>query len=150
MMNKNNYWKLLISCVISFFVMYGVMFLNVDSADHIYLSLTRFYMSLLMVCPMALIMLGIMRDMYMNRNKNGLIIVFSIVLFFVSLTLLRSQTPVTDVQYMKAMIPHHSSAIMTSKHAKLKDPQVRQLADSIIQSQEREIRLMKSMLKNLQ
>lgn len=114
-MNKNNYWKLLISCVISFFVMYGVMFLNVDAADHIYLSLTRFYMSLLMVCPMALIMLAIMRDMYMNRSKNGLIIVSSILLFSVSLILLRSQTPVTDVQYMKAMIPHHSSAIMTSK-----------------------------------
>ncbi|MEO5893036.1 MAG: DUF305 domain-containing protein [Ferruginibacter sp.] len=37
------------------------------------------------------------------------------------------------------MIPHHSSAIMTSSHANFKDPEVRQLADSIVKSQEREI-----------
>ena len=50
---------------------------------------------------------------------------------------------------MKAMIPHHSSAIMVSKHANIKDPEVRQLADSIVASQEREITQMEGILSRM-
>ncbi len=110
---------------ISFIIMYTVMFLNVDEANHIYLSLTRTYMSLLMVSPMALIMLLMMGKMYPDKKLNGIIVVASIVVFVTSLSLLRTQIPVSDVQYMKAMIPHHSSAIMTSKNANIKDPEVK-------------------------
>ncbi|UAY52860.1 DUF305 domain-containing protein [Ferruginibacter albus] len=50
---------------------------------------------------------------------------------------------------MEAMIPHHSSAIMTSKNANIKDPEVKKLSEQIIQSQEKEIEQMKSMLARL-
>jgi uncharacterized protein (DUF305 family) len=43
----------------------------------------------------------------------------AVVLFGLVLTGLRTQTPIGDVQYMKAMIPHHSSAILVSKNANL-------------------------------
>lgn len=106
-------------------------------------------MGILMVAPMAVIMIGMMSKMYPNRKLNRAIVVGSIIAFTVSLAGLRTQTPIGDIQYMKAMIPHHSSAIMTSKHANIKDPEVRELADSIISSQDREIKQMETILKRM-
>lgn len=134
---------------LSFFMMYGVMFLNVDDASHIYLSITRTYMVLLMIAPMAVLMLSLMPMMYQNMRLNRIIYCSSFAIFFISLWMLRSQAAVTDAQYMKAMIPHHSSAIMTSRHADLKDPELKKLSLSIIASQEKEIQQMKAILERL-
>jgi uncharacterized protein (DUF305 family) len=57
---------------------------------------------------------------------------------------------VDDVLYMRAMIPHHSIAILTSKRADIKDPEVRKLADEIIEAQKREIDEMKKYIKRLE
>lgn len=146
---NGNYKKLVIMLLISFCIMYSVMFLNVDQADHIYLSLTRLYMSLLMVSPMALLMLRIMKMMYKDKKLNIIITIASISIFIVSLILLRTQTPIGDKQYMKAMIPHHSSAIMTSKNAAIVDPELKALSENIIRSQEDEITQMKAILERL-
>jgi hypothetical protein len=144
------YRKLLLMSIISFVVMYGVMYLNVDSTSHIYVNLTRTYMSLLMVLPMVLLMILFMGKMYPNKKLNNGIILGSIVLFGIVLGGLRSQTPMGDIQYMKAMIPHHSSAIMTSKNADIKDPEVKSLSEKIIKSQEEEIMQMKAMIERLE
>lgn len=149
-MEKNSYKKLGLMLAVSFIIMYAVMFLNVDSADHIYVSLTRTYMSLLMVCPMAILMLIFMPMMYKNKKWNSGIIISSVAVFGFTLLFLRSQEFVSDVQYMKAMIPHHSSAILTSKHADIKDPEVKKLSEQIIKSQEEEIRQMKMILQRME
>ena len=148
-MKSNSYNGLAVSLTLSFFLMYAVMFLNVDDVDHIYLSLTRTYMTLLMVAPMAILMLLVMPSMYPQKRKNYAIIGGAVFVFIVSLVLLRTQTPVTDAQYMRAMIPHHSSAIMTSKNADLKDPELKKLAQDIIVSQQKEITQMKAILERL-
>lgn len=145
-MDNSQYKKFLIMLVLSFVIMYIVMFLNVDEFSHVYLSYTRTYMTLLMVSPMALVMLTLMRKMYPNKKLNSIITVSSIAVFVFAITALRSQAFISDTQYMKAMIPHHSSAIMTSKNANIKDPELRRLADSIIKSQEEEITQMKLIL----
>jgi uncharacterized protein (DUF305 family) len=144
-----SYTKFFLTLFVSLVIMYVVMFLNIDSFSHYHTSLTRIYMSLLMVTPMAIVMILMMGKMYSNKNKNRLIISGSITLFIIVLFALRSQTPIADVQYMKAMIPHHSSAIMVSKNAKLTDPEVKKLASQIIESQEREIKEMESLIKRL-
>ena len=72
-----------------------------------------------------------------------------VVVFVLVLAGLRTQTPIGDVQYMKAMIPHHSSAILVSKHANIKDPEVKKLSEQIIQSQEKEIAEMESILQRM-
>ncbi|AIZ65515.1 hypothetical protein PK28_17455 (plasmid) [Hymenobacter sp. DG25B] len=149
-MSPHPYRKFALMLVVSFVVMYAVMFLNVYQPNHIYLSLTRTYMSLLMVAAMALVMLGLMRHMYPDKRTNLLIAGGSVAVFVLVLTLLRAQIPVGDVQYMKAMIPHHSSAIMVSSSAELKDPEVKKLAEGIIQSQEREIAEMKAAIARLE
>ena len=143
------YKKFIIMLSISFVIMYAVMFLNVYSFDHIYLSATRFYMTLLMVTPMAVVMLLMMKKMYPNKAYNSIIIASSIGIFILSLWFLRSQVFIKDEGYMKAMIPHHSSAILTSKNAEINDPEVRKLADEIIKAQEEEIAEMKALLEKL-
>lgn len=148
-MNNSQYKVFIIMLALSFVIMYVVMFLNVDEFSHIYLSYTRTYMTLLMISPMALVMLMLMRKMYPNKKLNSIIIVSSIAVFVFALTALRSQAFISDTQYMKAMIPHHSSAIMTSKNANIKDPELRRLSDSIIKSQEEEITQMKLILDRL-
>ncbi|GEC73733.1 protein of unknown function [Flavobacterium flevense] len=148
-MGQSNYKKMLLMLIISFIIMYAVMFLNVDKLNHIYFSYTRTYMSLLMVTPMALLMLLLMPAMYPDKKTNKIISVSAIVVFVFALTALRSQAFISDAQYMKAMIPHHSSAILTSKNANIRDPEVRQLSDSIIKSQEEEISQMKLILKRM-
>lgn len=102
-----------------------------------------------MIAPMALIMLGFMGMMYTDKRVNRFIIGGSVILFFGVLTLLRTQTFVSDEQYMQAMIPHHSSAILVSSEANLKDPEVQKLARDIIDAQKREIAQMKAILARM-
>lgn len=148
---KNNSYKILfVSLTISFIIMYSVMFFNMASFDHLYLSLTRVYMTLLMIAPMAVLMLILMKKMFTNKKLNLIMICTSTAIFIIALILLRTQTPISDIQYMKAMIPHHSSAILTSQNADIKDPQVKQLSQEIIEAQEREIELMKELINKLE
>jgi uncharacterized protein (DUF305 family) len=130
--------------------MLGLMYLNTYQLDHVFFSETRTYMALVMGAAMASIMLAFMLHMHTNRRVNVGIFVASAVVFSIALWLVRSQVTVDDVSYMKAMIPHHSIAILTSERARLSDPRVRKLADEIIESQRREIDEMKALIEDLQ
>jgi hypothetical protein len=99
---------------------------------------------------MALVMICFMWGMYRNTRANIGIVVSGIVVFAGALWLVRSQQTVDDVSYMKAMIPHHSIAIMTSERAHIRDPEVRVLADRIIDAQVREIAEMKKLVARLE
>jgi uncharacterized protein (DUF305 family) len=149
-MKAMSYKKFSLMMIISFFIMYVVMFLNIDQLAHYHTSATRIYMTLLMVAPMAVVMMLMMGKMYPNQKLNTGIILSAVVVFIFVLIGLRTQTPIGDVQYMKAMIPHHSSAIMVSKQANLQDPEVKKLSEQIIQSQEKEIAEMEAMIKRLE
>jgi uncharacterized protein (DUF305 family) len=131
-------------------VMLGLMYLNTYELDHVFFSETRFYMALVMGAAMSVVMLGFMLNMMTNKRLNIAIAAMSIGVFAVALWLVRSQATVEDVSYMKAMIPHHSIAIMTSKRAHISDPRVRKLADGIIASQQKEIEEMKTLISDLQ
>jgi drug/metabolite transporter (DMT)-like permease len=148
--NKQNpYPKFALIMAVSFIIMYLVMFLNVAEFDHVFNSLTRIYMTTLMIATMAITMLLFMWKMYPNLKLNFAIIAFAVVSFFGTLFLLRTQTPISDVQWMKAMIPHHSSAIMTSSAVDFEDAEVQKLANEIIIAQEKEIKQMKEMINRL-
>lgn len=131
-------------------VMFALMYLNTYALDHVTYSQTRTWMALLMGAVMAMIMMGFMASMYKNQRWNAVIIAGSVVVFAFSLWLVRSQETVGDVGYMKAMIPHHSIAIMTSERAHIRDPRVRELADGIIEAQVREIAEMKRLIAELE
>jgi hypothetical protein len=131
-------------------VMFVLMYLNTFAFEHIFFSETRTYMALLMGATMAIIMLGFMLSMYQNKLLNAAIFAGAIIAFVLSLWLVRSQVTVGEVSYMKAMIPHHSIAIMTSERADIRDPRVRKLADEIIEAQRREIAEMRYLIRELE
>ncbi len=147
---RGSYLTFAVMIVASTIAMFGLMYLNVYSADHVFWSQTRAYMALIMGSAMAVLMLAFMRSMYRNRTINAAIFGGSAVVFVTALVLVRSQATVDDVAYMKAMIPHHSIAILTSERARIHDPRVRELADGILATQKKEIAEMKHLIDDLE
>ena len=131
-------------------VMYVLMYLNTEWIGDVRFSETRAYMALIMGASMAAIMLAFMRGMYTNRTANATIFALCAAVFLAALWLVRSQATVDDVSYMKAMIPHHSIAILTSTRAQITDPRVRELAEHIATSQRREIEEMDNLIRDLE
>lgn len=146
----SQYGKFGAMILVSTLLMYGLMYLNTYQLDHVFFSETRAYMALIMGAAMAAVMLAFMWGMMPRRGANLAILAASAGVFVVSLWLVRSQVIVEDVSWMKAMIPHHSIAILTSSRAQITDPRVRKLADEIIESQRREIEEMKALSRDLQ
>lgn len=150
-MKGSNYGRFFLMLGLSFLAMYITMYLNTYEIDHVYFSLTRFYMTCLGISAMAVIMLSLMLKMYRNKKKNIAIYIGSLVLFLGALGLVRAQSPVIgDVLWMKAMIPHHSIAILTSERADIQDPEVKELAEEIIEAQKKEIAEMKALIEKLE
>nr|WP_321291982.1 DUF305 domain-containing protein [uncultured Trichococcus sp.] len=139
-----------IMILVSTVIMYFLMFLNVFQLNHIYFSEMRLLMTLIMGSVMAVVMLSFMWKMYDNKKWNIIILGASFLIFGVSLWLVRSQATIDDVDYMQAMIPHHSIAILASERAKIEDERVRKLADEIIAAQEREIAEMRTLIEEIQ
>ncbi len=131
-------------------VMLGLMYLNTFAWDHVFWSETRFWMAFIMGAAMAVIMLSFMLAMYRDPKKNAAIFVGAAVVFVGALWLVRSQQTIDDVDYMKAMIPHHSIAIMTSERAHIRDPRTRELAKAIITAQRREIAEMRYLIAQIE
>ena len=131
-------------------VMFALMYFNTYALDHLFYSQTRSWMALMMGAVMALVMLGFMWRMYENRAANIAILAGAAVVAAGALYLVRSQQTVGDVAYMKAMIPHHSIAVLTSERAHIRDARVRKLADQIIAAQLREIGEMKALIAALE
>ncbi|MFD2986973.1 DUF305 domain-containing protein [Sphingopyxis terrae] len=130
-------------------MMFGLMYLNTYALDHVLWSETRFWMTFVMGAAMAVVMLGFMRAMYRDSRKNMIILGTAATLFAVSLFLVRSQVSVDDSEYMSAMVPHHSIAILTSERARIRDARVRALANGIIRTQRKEISEMKWLIADI-
>lgn len=145
-----SYARFAVMIMVSTVVMFGLMYLNTYALDHVFYSQTRTWMALLMGAAMAVIMLGFMWAMYKSERLNAILIAGATIVFAASLWLVRSQETVGDVSYMKAMIPHHSIAVLTSRRAHIRDQRVRKLADQIIDAQVREIAEMKTLIADLE
>lgn len=146
----NRYLRFLIMILTSTALMLGLMYLHTYALDHVFWSDTRFFMALIMGASMAVVMLSFMIGMYENRGLNLFIYAGAAAIFLLALYLARSQATVDDESYMRAMIPHHSIAILTSERANISDPRVRKLADNIIEAQRLEIAEMKALIADLE
>ncbi|MEX2479386.1 MAG: DUF305 domain-containing protein, partial [Gammaproteobacteria bacterium] len=131
-------------------VMFVLMYLNTYAWEHVFFSETRTYMAFVMGASMAIIMLSYMLGMYRSTTANIAIFVGSAIVFAAALWLVRSQATVGQVSYMRAMIPHHSIAILTSERAQITDARVRKLADEIVEAQNREIAEMRYLIAELE
>jgi hypothetical protein len=136
--------------VTSMVVMFGIMYLNSYQWSHVRWIETRFYMTFVMGAAMATVMLSFMWGMHRNRIANLAIYAGAAAVFVAALWLVRSQATIEDASYMRAMIPHHSIAVLTSKNADIEDVRVRALADEIIASQCREIAEMEWLIDDIE
>lgn len=130
-------------------VMFGITYINSYDLPHVRWSETRLFMTLLMGGAMAIIMLSFMLGMFQNRKANTAIVLGGLVLIALGTFLVRSQTTVEDRSYMRAMIPHHSIAILTSEHSEIDDVRVCELAVKIIEAQRREIKEMEWLIDDI-
>lgn len=145
----NPYVKFSLMILTSTIVMYIMMYFNTYQWEHVYFSETRAYMALYMGAGMAVIMLVFMGNMYKKAKLNLMIYGLSVLMFAVGIWGVRSQATVDQVDWMQAMIPHHSIAILTSSRADIEDPRVQKLADDIIEAQKREIAEMQALIEAL-
>ena len=145
----NPYIKFSLMILTSTIVMYIMMYFNTYQWEHVYFSETRAYMALYMGAGMAVIMLAFMGNMYKRTKLNLMIYGLSVLMFAVGIWGVRSQATVDQVDWMQAMIPHHSIAILTSSRADIEDPRVQKLADDIIEAQKREIAEMQALIEAL-
>ncbi|HEX6973192.1 MAG TPA: DUF305 domain-containing protein, partial [Vicinamibacterales bacterium] len=119
------------------------------SMDHAMFSLNRMIASLVMGCVMSVVMLAFMWSMYPGRRLKIAVLAGATAGAVLLLAVNRNQAVVSDVSFMKAMIPHHSIAINNARKATITDPRVRKLADGIIESQIREIAEMKLLIDDI-
>ena len=143
------YRNFILMITVSATLMFGLMYLNTYQISHVWFSQTRLFMTFIMAGSMALVMLFFMRHMYKDKKANIAIVIGSVALILSGFLLVRSQATVGDVAWMKAMIPHHSIAILTSERANISDHRVRKLADEIIEAQRREIGEMEVLIRDI-
>ena len=143
---QGSYRSLALQTIVSGVIMYLVMFVMIDRIDSFYNNLNMFYMTLMMVAPMVVLMILAMGHMFASKAANIALIAASLVAFFGSFALIRTQTTIGDTAFLRSMIPHHSGAILMCQEAKLSDPEVIRLCESIKRSQRQEIDEMKAIL----
>lgn len=146
MMNKKSYLKLFYMAILSFISMYILMYAMVNKFDNVIPNINQFYMAGLMTMPMVLIEMLVMSAMYMDKNKNKLIILLSLSGLVIFFLLIRFQGAVSEKQFLKSMIPHHASAILMCEKTKINDPEIKVLCTNIVSGQQQEIAQMKTLL----
>lgn len=149
-MQTNHYTKLLIMAVLSFISMYALMYAMVDAFENVIPNINQFYMAGLMTAPMIIIEIILMGSMYQNKRLNYFIIAISSIVLIAFFLFIRQQTAVSDKQFLKSMIPHHASAILMCEKTSIQDPELKELCESIISSQQEEIDQMKAKLEELE
>lgn len=148
-MSAGMYKRLALMIVLSFAAMYVLMYAMVDKLANVVPNINQFYMAALMTMPMLIIELIVMGSMYRKKKVNIILLltgIAGIVIFFLCI---HRQSGVKDKQFLKSMIPHHAAAVLMVEKASLTDPEVKELANKIITSQQAEIQQMKNKLKEL-
>jgi uncharacterized protein (DUF305 family) len=148
-MTRSHYRMLGLNLVISLIIMYFVMFTMIWTFGDFFNNVNMFYMALMMATPMGMLMLLMMGRMYPNKKLNLVLYGLLALVFILAFWAMRAQAIVGDRQFVRAMIPHHSGAILMCSRASIRDPEIRDLCfkpNGIVDSQTREIAQMRAFL----
>ena len=144
------YKRFALMAVAMFVAMYFIMYAMIDGLQNLIPNINNLYMTLLMVSAMLVIELWIMKGMYQNKKINWAIITVSLAIGIFSWFGIREQLFVGDKEFVKGMIPHHAAAVLMSEKAKLTDPELIEKKKNILETQAKEIELMKRKLKEFE
>lgn len=144
-----NVRKLLLMAGLHFVIMFVLMYSMVATLDHAYPNINKVYMATIMTAPMLMLEIWLMGEMYADKRALKWILALSAVALVTAFAFIRQQTFVSDEPFLRAMIPHHSSAILMCNQADLEDQEILDLCDDIVQTQEEEIAIMERILARL-
>lgn len=145
-MGRGHYGRLALMMILSLIAMYILMYAMVDRLENVVHSVNQFYMAGLMAASMLILELALMGGMYKNKALNKILIGAGVVALALFWTLIRQQTAIGDRQFLRSMIPHHAGAILMCEQSRLRNPEILQLCEEIVSSQQSEIAQMKSLL----
>jgi uncharacterized protein (DUF305 family) len=146
---ENHYPRLAAMIVLSFISMYVLMYSMVNTVGDVYNSVNQAYMAGLMTAPMVVIEMLLMSGMYRNKKLNAFFIAGSCVAGIAFFLFIRQETAISDRQFLRSMIPHHSGAILTCNEASLQDQRILELCKTIVAGQQQEIDQMRGILADL-
>ena len=148
MLTNFNYF-LGLMMIVSFFIQYIIMsWIMTNDIQNIQHSLSKIYVSSIMAIIMGILEVFMHSVMTVSMSKIPFwyyyIPLFSSLVLF--LWLYKNQVGVDDANYLNEMIEHHSMALLTSEEIlkKTTNPQVKELAEKIINTQTAEIQQMKN------
>ena len=144
------YKRFALMAVAMFVAMYFIMYAMIDGLQNLIPNINNLYMTLLMVSAMLIIEIWIMKGMYQNKKINWAIITVSLAIGIFSWFGIREQLFVGDKEFVKGMIPHHAAAVLMSEKAKLTDTELIELQKNKLETQAKEIELMKRKLKEFE
>ena len=144
--SKSAYWTFAANLALSAVIMYFVMYTMIDSTADLYNNLNNVYMTVMMVATMAILMLWMMSSMFADRQINIILYIAFVAAFILALAGMRTQALVGDRQFLRAMIPHHSGAVLMCQRSDIRDPEIVALCAGIVGSQKQEIAQMKAIL----
>ena len=145
-MKHNHYARLALMTAVSLVSMYVLMYSMTNTGRDVYNSLNQLYMAGLMTAPMVVIEMLLMSGMYQNKRLNAVVMAVSVLAGVVFFTFIRQQVAISDQQFLRSMIPHHSGAILMCEGASLDDQRIKDLCKTIIAGQQAEIDQMRAML----
>lgn len=135
--------------VLSYLAMFAAMYAMVDTWPDVYPNINQAYMAALMAAPMVVIEILLMWSMYKNTAANIAIIAAGVIVAMGSFVMIRKQTAVADIQFIKSMVPHHSGAILMCREARISDAELKTLCADITRGQRSEIVQMNAILLRL-
>jgi hypothetical protein len=144
-----SYRRLAIAISINTVIMYFLTYVMINSIDDFRVSINNIYMALIMAAPMVIVMLLVMNPMFQKKNLNAVLFITFGTLMIVLFFLIRTQTLIGNEQMLRSMIPHHSEAILVCEQSALTDPEIIELCEEIIQTQEEEIAQMNAILERI-
>ena len=144
--DHKHYTHLIVTTLINAIIMYLVMYTMIAGLPDFYNNINQVYMVLMMAAPMIIIMLIDMKSMFTDKKLNLILHAVAAALVILGFMGMRTQAAVGDSQFLRAMIPHHSGAILMCREANITDPEIQSLCQTIMKSQQAEIDQMKAIL----
>ncbi len=141
--------KLIQMGFIHFVIMFVLMYSMVYAFDHLYFNLNKVYMAAIMTAPMLILEIIMMGQMHKNKKGLAIIAGLSIIALLMFFIFIRQQTFIYDKEFLRSMIPHHSSAILMCNEGKINDQEIKKLCEEIVKTQKEEINQMKNILSRL-
>ena len=149
MKHQGSYLRLILMMVLSLVAMFVFMYAMVDVLTNAVPNVNQFYMAALMAAPMLVLEIVLMGKMYPRKGLNALLVGLGLLLALGFWLAIRAQIGVGDRQFLKSMIPHHAGAILMCERASIESPKIKALCQEIVESQQKEIAQMRSLLTEL-